>query len=110
MTIYLSIETDDKNLVYDILGKRSARSGDKVSVVKDIELEYRGTLIRLAEGFPDIIRLVLIAGGTIGINIFSQWLYDKIKGRASKLKIDTTVVEIDKGEITRILRQKIKKE
>jgi hypothetical protein len=110
MKITLEIETKDKSLIYELLGKKSASRGDKVTINKNIELEYQGTLIQLAEGIPDVIRLSLeIIGGTAGIIKFADWLYNKIKNKASKLIIDRTVIKIDKGEIKKIIIEKIEK-
>jgi len=36
-------------------------------------------------------------------------LYDKIKGKASKLTIDRTEVHIDEGEIKKVITEKIEK-
>jgi len=40
------------------LGKKSAGRGNKITIDENVELEYQGTLIRLAEGFPQTIKLI----------------------------------------------------
>ena len=49
-----------------------------------------------------------------GINhapgLLTNWLYEKINGRATKLLMDHTEVPIDKSEIERVITEKIQKE
>ena len=51
---------------------------------------------------------------SFGINLapglLADWLYEKIKGRATKLLIDRTEVPIDKSEIERVITERIEKE
>jgi hypothetical protein len=51
---------------------------------------------------------------SFGINLapglLADWLYEKIKGRATKLLIDRTEVPIDKSEIERVITAKIEQE
>jgi len=38
-----------------------------------------------------------------------KWLYDKLKGRANKVIIERTVVEIDEGQIKKVIIEKLRK-
>lgn len=93
-------------LIYLFLGGTQKSIGEGISAI------YQGTIIRLAVGFPDIIRVVLEIGEEVAIGIgaglISAWLYDKLKERkVEKLRIERIEVRIDKGEIERILIEKI---
>ena len=70
---------------------------------------YKGTLERKAIDFPAIIHAVGHVATDVGISLFSSWLYDKIKGRATKLKINRQEVEITPERI-RIVIETIEKE
>lgn len=48
---------------------------------------------------PEIITFAVTIGTSVGVNLFSSWLYDKIKERASSLRINNQVVPISKTEI-----------
>lgn len=107
MNFDIRIETHDTLLVYDLLEKDTANKGDVISIGDGASLRYRGTLIQLQEGIPEVIGFILTIAKDIGVGIVSAWLYDKLKNKKATLRIDRTVVEIDKGEITRIIREKI---
>ena len=110
MSIDIEIDTCDTRLAFDILEKSSARRKDKINIGKNIELECQGTFMRLSEGAPETIKFVLeISGGITSITMFAAWLYDKIKNKALKLRIDRTEIDINEGEITRIITEKIEK-
>lgn len=109
MNFDIRIETHDTSLVYDLLGKDSANRGDVISIGDDASLKYGGTLIRLQEGIPEVIGFILTITRDIGVGIVSAWLYDKLKNKKATLRIDRTIVEIDKGEISRVIQEKITK-
>lgn len=45
---------------------------------------------------------------SVAINLFSAWLYDKIKDKPhTKIKINRKEVSIDESEITKIITEKI---
>jgi predicted transcriptional regulator len=53
----------------------------------------------------------LHVGDEVGAGLIAAYLYDKLKkGRATKLRIDRTEVEIDKGEIARVLSEHIEQD
>jgi len=79
------------------------------SVAPDVTLRLDSHIIREAFGFPEILQLTLPIGKDIAVGVFSAWLYDKLKGRATKLQINGTEVPIGRGKITRGLTEKMKK-
>ena len=69
--------------------------------------------ITVRKGFGEEIAItVLITISTgIPITIIGNWLYDKIKNCSSnKITIDRQEITFDKGQITKIITEKIKKE
>ncbi len=48
---------------------------------------------------PEIITFAVTVGTSIAANLFSSWLYDKVKGRTSQLRINDRIVQITVTEI-----------
>src|SRR5438309_10794286 len=63
-----------------------------------------------AFGAQEVLNLVLECGKDVSIGIFASWLYDKLKGRPVKLRIDRTEILIEEGEIRRVLTERIEGE
>lgn len=110
MAIGIEIDTHDNQLIFDILGKTSAGRGDIIRIDENAVLIYRGSLKKLAVGLPETISFTLDIGKGIAIGVVATWLYNKIKNRSVKLRINRTEIEISEGEITRILREIIEEE
>ena len=72
--------------------------------------KYEGSIERLAAELPSTILISVEILKDVAIAIFAAWLYDKIKGRAVTLRIEKTEVKIDKGEIQRVLFEKMEEE
>jgi hypothetical protein len=71
-------------------------------------LYWHAGIVRKGVGFPTISHFLLQLGGDVGTGLIAAYLYDKLtKGRATKLRIDRTEVEIDEGEITRVIEEHI---
>lgn len=109
MNIDIEIETNDGSLVFDLLGKSRAESGDVISIGDGASIKYENSLIQFGEGIPETLIFVLNIAKDIGIALASAWIYDKLKNKKATLRIDRTIVEIDKGEINRIIHEKITK-
>lgn len=109
MEIQVTIETHDNMLLFEMLEVRKTTQGMEKEVDPELKVRWDSTYIRKALGLPEIIRLTLKIGSDIAIGVAAAWLYDKLKGKATKLEIERTEVQIDKGEITRILTEKAKK-
>jgi len=108
MEIDIEIYTKDNSLIFDLLRKKSAKRGDIITISEDVKFVYKGTLTHFAVDVPSIIHATIEIGGSIAIGIVSAWLYDRLKGRAEKIKIDRTVIEVEEGEIRRIIEEKIR--
>ena len=104
MKINIEVDTYDKRLTTDILGKKSISSGDKRDIYKNTTMVYQLTLKKFSIEEPDTVIFTLDVEGNIATNtsIFATWLYDNLKNRAVKLKINQIDVEIDEEEIKKM--------
>ena len=114
MEVSIEIETFDKKLESDLFEARRFSTGETERTISEgISIRWDGTEFKKAVGFPDIIHISLILARDvvlpIALGVLSNWLYDKIKGKATKIKVNGVEVQIDKDEIKRILNEKIEK-
>ncbi len=103
----IEIETHHPILACDLMESSSLSAGQKKEIPGGAILTFEGTLERRAIDFPSIIELTILIGTGTSASIIGNWLYSKIKGKATKLRIDRMEVEIDEGKITRVIKEKI---
>lgn len=102
-------EGDYLKLQYDLLGVKRPRAGKEITPVDGVKLKYKDTLVVRAIYLPPVIHLILGIAKDVGVGLFSAWLYDKLRGKDAKLKIDDEEVEIDISKIEEKIRVKLKK-
>ena len=107
MKINIEVDTYDKQLTTDILGRKSISSGDKIDIYRNMVLEYQLTLKKFSIEEPDTVIFTLDVEGDVATNtsIFATWLHDNLKNRAVKLKINRTEVDVDEEEIKKIINE-----
>jgi len=112
--MYIEIDTKNNQLGYELLNKKIV---DGVSLAKGESVEfdgvsvtYDGTIIRKAVDFPSTVQLVIAFASGVTASYVGTWLYNKVHGKAEKITIDKIEVEIDKGEITKVIETHMKKE
>jgi len=115
MEIRVEIETFDKDLDFDLFGTKTLSKGMQKTIAEGVSVAYEYTEYRKAVGFADIIHVIVTIGRDVPIGVaaglIATWLYDKLKGRkVEKLKIERTEIEVDKGEIKRVIMEKIEKD
>jgi hypothetical protein len=110
MKINIELDTFDKNLTSDIIGKKGISSGDKRDIFRNTTLEYQLTLKKFKVESPDTIYFTLDISGNVesSTSIFATWLHDNIKTRAIKLRINRSDVEIDESKIKNTINQIVK--
>ena len=104
--IQRSKETLEKFLEYELFETKhlSRKATRKTIDDSGVTIEYKFTSNKATLGvMPYIIFFTLNIGLNIGINILSSWLYDKLKNKDVKLRIDKTKVEIDEEKIKELL-------
>lgn len=107
MKINIEVDTYDKQLTTDILGRKSISSGDKIDIYRNTALEYQLTLKKFSIEEPDTVIFTLDVEGDVATNtsIFATWLHDNLKNGAVKLKINRTEVDVDEEEIKKIINE-----
>ena len=68
MKINIEVDTYDRQLTTDILGKKTISSGDKRDIYKNTTLEYQLTLKKFSIDEPDTILFTLDVEGDITTN------------------------------------------
>jgi len=110
LEITISIETYDRRQVVSSLFDREwANFGDEKRISDNATIKYKSEIFRKAEGVPQEVIIILTLLSEFAVSLAANWLYDKLKGKATKLEIELTEVEIDKDEIKRIIIEKVKK-
>jgi hypothetical protein len=100
----IQMETRDPRLFSELQEAAKGPSG-RVPDNCVVHEPVRDTSKLHALGGIEVISFVAGIGTSIGINLFSSWLYGRIKGRASNLRIDNEHTEITEIDIrTRIER------
>ena len=104
MKILIEITTHDKQLSYDIIGNYSSYAvGTTIQIPGNASLTSSGIISRKAFAFPETLEFILTFGTGVASGMVASWLYDKLKGKATRLRIEKQEIQIDQGEIKRIL-------
>jgi len=108
MKLNIEIETFDNRLDSKLFDVTRISDKTEKSITEGISVRYEWTLIRKAEGFPEIVNIALFIGEhvalPIAVSIVSKWLYDKLKERKdNKLRINNTSVEINAERIEQLI-------
>ncbi|MDO9181138.1 MAG: hypothetical protein Q7U04_01955 [Bacteriovorax sp.] len=109
--IRIDIETHDKKLGFDLAGVGSSlTSGTIVETPDGLKIEYEGTLMRKALGFPEVLQFIVDASTNVELGLLAAWLYDKVNGRKiEKIVINRRVVtQITRDGIRQVLEEEIK--
>lgn len=106
MQIKLEIETQDNKLLNDLFEWKNDK-WQPVSFEGDATARYDGSIASLAEGVPTVIVVLVTFVTAVAAEVVANWIYDKIAGRASGLKIERTEVQMDRNEIRKIIIEKI---
>src|SRR6266581_3384052 len=98
----VEIVTTDDMLASDLMGG----SDDHVSIPGGATLTYKGTTIHETINYPETITFILeYVVGPLATSIVSNYIYDKIKGRAKKLRIQKREVPIEREEIIHTIEE-----
>jgi len=109
MLINIEIHTHERRLVFDLLEKSSVTQNDEIQITDQVKLRYAGSYERKGLDFPAIIYIAVSFTSGVGASVFANWLYDKLKGkRIEKFIIEKTEIELDQGEIKRIIEEKLR--
>lgn len=108
MTVNIEIKTSGPKLAFELFGAGGRVStGDEISIPGGGRLKYLGQMEYRSFDMPTILKVALSVGGAVAVEIISNWIYDKLKGKTNSITIDRIEIELKKGEIERILKEKI---
>jgi hypothetical protein len=103
----VSIDTEDRRLGFDLMGEGSVGAGSKVSIPGNATVTLKEWRVRKGFGIPETLELVVATSAAVEAGLIANWLYDKLKGRDVKLRIEELEVEVNQGEITRVVKRVI---
>lgn len=107
-SVMLEIETNDRKLEWDLLGSpKVLLAGVSVTLPDGSVLAWQPGILRKGHGFPQVIRFVLTVGRDVGIGVLGNYIYGKLRDRATKLRVDREEIQIEEGEIVRIITEHI---
>ncbi len=100
--IIIEIQSEEERLVSEIMEKPK-----KIDFKSDLPGH---TIIMKVDSSLDAEKTFLLSFGTrIAPGLLASWLFQKINGRATGLRIDRLDVQINKDEIEKIIAEKIGK-
>jgi hypothetical protein len=107
---FIEIETHDKELEFDLMSNPSAlQQGVEVILPDGSKLAWQPGELRKGFGLPKILHYLLVYGRDVSAGVLGSYLYEKLKGRATVLRVDRQEIQIEEGEITRIITEHIEK-
>lgn len=111
-SISIEVEADSPVVEFELMGRPTSISeSQSCQLPGGGTLHWRGEESRRAFPIRTVCYFLLHVGDEVGAGLIAAYLYDKLKkGRATRLRIDRTEVEIDKGEITRVLSEHIEQD
>jgi len=108
MQLTIEIETSGPLLAFDLMIRpRSLGTGTTATIPDVGVVELKSMREQRAADLPTIITIAVSVGANVGASLVANWLYDKIKGRARTVRIDRVEVHLDKGEIQRVIAERI---
>ena|SRR5271157_866797 len=105
MSLHLNIEIEstDRGLAMEMLGTNELSAGDtQISLGDGSTVTWLGAQSTKSAGAPQVFWLAI---STVGLNLVSNWFYDRLKGRSAKLRINRTEVEIEPDKIRVVIEQ-----
>jgi hypothetical protein len=110
----IEIDTYDPVLSFDLMEDASPEIGQAKEAPGRATISLEGIKIQESAGVPDTITLVVSfvvpTVTSIGINLFSSWLYDKLsKSKVKTVRIERKEVRIEKEELTRTIEETVRR-
>jgi hypothetical protein len=105
----IEIETDERLFEHELFESENLERGQQLTLSDGTTVTYNGTLMRKAVGFSPIVKLAVDLASAIGTGVASSWLYDKLKGKPAKLRINRKEIELTPERI-RIVIEEIERE
>lgn len=87
----------------------SLKSGSAIEIPEVGRIVYQRMIERRTLGAEAVVELLLELGAAVGTGVAANFIYDKLKRKNSRIRVDRTEIEFEKGEIKRILSEKFEK-
>jgi hypothetical protein len=92
----IEIETPDLPVAFNM----------KVDAPEGVTVFVPPIMMKRSDGAEGIATIILTLTGSVVTSAIGSWLYDKLKaGRSRTVKINRREIEIENGEITRIIEE-----
>ncbi|MGC9310142.1 MAG: hypothetical protein ACP5E4_00270 [Candidatus Aenigmatarchaeota archaeon] len=101
--IDLFVYTNDKGLVFYLIGGSTLSHKDSVRVAGSANLIYRGSVGHTTAGMPEIAKFTLKLDESPDIPEISAWLCEKLQGRTEKLLIGGKPVLLNRDTIAQVI-------
>jgi hypothetical protein len=110
-TIELSIEAPDLRAVSALVSEDGSLAfGRWIPGPHGVQVLLRPLRLERGAGSEGhIVDLVLSIPLGVTASLIAAWLYDRLNGRAERLRIDRTEVTIEEGEIRRVVHEHIER-
>lgn len=113
MQLEIGIESSTPKLLYDLFETSHISAGQGKIIAEGVSIRYKNYTFRAAAELPPILNIVAYIGEhvalPIAVTLLSKYLYEKLKGRASKVTINDILVEINEEKIELIINQIVEK-
>jgi hypothetical protein len=101
----IEIHTSEKNLSSELFETSTPTAGNQIQITDDVKVVFQR--IENINSIEIIFFDATIGGGPITAVRLANWLYSKLQGKnIEKLIIDGKKVEIDRGELARVMKGK----
>jgi hypothetical protein len=102
--VRIQIHTRDRTLETELFGPDGAtESPGQWRCTRGATIARRGAW----PGAPEIIELIVTLTSGVATHMFASWLYDRVKGRTTKLRIRRKSVEVTPEGIRKQLEESI---
>jgi hypothetical protein len=106
--LHVEVDTDDHDLAFDLMSRPELLGpGTSTEIPGYATLTVESLTMRKAFGFPETVELALSFGTGVASGLVANWLFAKLRGRTVSLRIERTEVQVNAGEIERIIRETI---
>lgn len=108
--IILEIETENRALPLELFDSSELSGDTECQTPGGATLRFCSLSTRRAFGQPETLQLILSFGSGVVSGLVANFLFQKLRGRATRLRIDRTEVQIIRGEIARVLHERIEED
>jgi len=105
--IAFQIETTYPDLPSEFVKAKSPAPGVGYPIPEVGTLIYQPTIKRKSLGGGEIFEFVLTFSSGVASGVVANWLYSTLRSRVSSLTINRVEVQIDEGEIKRVIEEQI---